>query len=156
MDEIKHDGYPLIVRCARRNEWTGTPYNRPFPRLHDVFDIWLDNWAASPPHLQARTFQTLSPGSTSRDDGHGTLVRRSRELTVTKGNLHAHGYRKVLQRPKGLRLHPAGQRRKDVFVHATALERAGISGLREGQKVAFDTQNDARSGKIAVGKIEIA
>jgi cold shock protein len=45
---------------------------------------------------------------------------------------------------------------KDVFVHATALERAGISGLREGQKVAFDTQNDPRSGKIAVGKIEIA
>ena len=45
---------------------------------------------------------------------------------------------------------------KDVFVHATALERAGISGLREGQKVKFDTQNDARSGKIAVGTIELA
>ena len=27
---------------------------------------------------------------------------------------------------------------KDVFVHATALERAGIRGLREGQKVSFD------------------
>ena len=35
---------------------------------------------------------------------------------------------------------------KDVFVHATALERAGIAGLREGQKVAFDTRNDPRSG----------
>jgi CspA family cold shock protein len=45
---------------------------------------------------------------------------------------------------------------KDVFVHATALERAGIQGLREGQKVKFDTQNDPRSGKVAVGKIEIA
>jgi CspA family cold shock protein len=45
---------------------------------------------------------------------------------------------------------------KDVFVHATALERAGISGLREGQKVVFDTQTDQRSGKIAVGKIETA
>jgi CspA family cold shock protein len=45
---------------------------------------------------------------------------------------------------------------KDVFVHATALERAGIQGLREGQKVKFDTQNDPRSGKIAVGNIEIA
>ena len=29
---------------------------------------------------------------------------------------------------------------KDVFVHATALERAGIRGLREGQKVSFDIQ----------------
>ena len=45
---------------------------------------------------------------------------------------------------------------KDVFVHATALERAGITGLREGQKVKFDTQNDPRSGKVAVGAIEIA
>lgn len=45
---------------------------------------------------------------------------------------------------------------KDVFVHATALERAGINGLREGQKVKFDTQTDPRSGKLAVGTIEIA
>jgi CspA family cold shock protein len=45
---------------------------------------------------------------------------------------------------------------KDVFVHATALERAGINGLREGQKVNFDTQNDPRSGKVAVSTIEIA
>ena len=44
---------------------------------------------------------------------------------------------------------------KDVFVHATALERAGINGLREGQKVSFDTENDARSGKIAVSTIEL-
>ena len=45
---------------------------------------------------------------------------------------------------------------KDVFVHATALERAGIHALREGQKVKFDTENDPRSGRIAVGTIEIA
>ena len=45
---------------------------------------------------------------------------------------------------------------KDVFVHATALERAGINGLREGQKVSFDTQKDQRSGKTAVGRIELA
>ena len=44
---------------------------------------------------------------------------------------------------------------KDAFVHATALERAGISSLREGQKVSFDTHNDPRSGKVAVGAIEI-
>ena len=44
---------------------------------------------------------------------------------------------------------------KDVFVHATALERAGIGALREGQKVAFDTQTDSRSGKTAVGRIEL-
>jgi CspA family cold shock protein len=45
---------------------------------------------------------------------------------------------------------------KDVFVHATALERAGLRGLAEGQKVAFDTQEDRRTGKIAVANIEAA
>jgi CspA family cold shock protein len=45
---------------------------------------------------------------------------------------------------------------KDVFVHVTALERAGISGLSEGQKVEFDTEEDRRSGKIAVGNIRAA
>jgi CspA family cold shock protein len=42
---------------------------------------------------------------------------------------------------------------KDVFVHATALERAGIRSLNEGQKVSFDTEEDRRTGKIAVGNI---
>jgi CspA family cold shock protein len=37
----------------------------------------------------------------------------------------------------------------DVFVHATAIERAGMGTLREGQKVSFDTEADRRSGKTA-------
>jgi CspA family cold shock protein len=45
---------------------------------------------------------------------------------------------------------------KDVFVHATALERAGIGNLVEGQKVAFDTEMDRRSGKTAVANIKAA
>ena len=45
---------------------------------------------------------------------------------------------------------------KDVFVHATALERAGIGLLTEGQKVSFDTRTDPRSGKIADGTIALA
>jgi CspA family cold shock protein len=45
---------------------------------------------------------------------------------------------------------------KDVFVHATALERAGMRGLVEGQKVAFDTAEDRRTGKTSVNTIEAA
>jgi CspA family cold shock protein len=44
---------------------------------------------------------------------------------------------------------------KDVFVHATALERAGIRSLADGQKVRFDTEEDRRSGKTAVARIEL-
>lgn len=43
---------------------------------------------------------------------------------------------------------------KDVFVHATALERAGMRNLVEGQKVSFDTAEARRSGKIAVNNIQ--
>ncbi|MEM1371311.1 MAG: cold-shock protein [Pseudomonadota bacterium] len=45
---------------------------------------------------------------------------------------------------------------KDVFVHATALERAGMGPLVEGQKVEFDVEMDRRSGKPAVGSITAA
>jgi cold shock CspA family protein len=39
---------------------------------------------------------------------------------------------------------------KDIFVHATALERAGIAGLMEGQRVAVDVI-DGRKGPEAAG-----
>ena len=44
----------------------------------------------------------------------------------------------------------------DVFVHATALERAGMHSLSEGQKVSYDTEEDRRSGKTAVANIQAA
>jgi CspA family cold shock protein len=36
---------------------------------------------------------------------------------------------------------------KDVFVHISAVERSGLTGLTEGQKVSFDVQPDARGPK---------
>ena len=44
----------------------------------------------------------------------------------------------------------------DVFVHVTALERAGMTNLVEGQSVKFDTEIDRRNGKTAVANIEAA
>lgn len=44
----------------------------------------------------------------------------------------------------------------DVFVHASALERAGLTSLSEGQKVSFDTEQDRRSGKTAVANIQVS
>ena len=42
---------------------------------------------------------------------------------------------------------------KDVFVHATALERAGISHLAEGQKVSFDIVEDPRTRKVSAANL---
>jgi len=35
----------------------------------------------------------------------------------------------------------------DVFVHVSAVERSGLTGLREGQAVSFDVENDPRKNK---------
>ena len=42
---------------------------------------------------------------------------------------------------------------KDVFVHISAVERAGMNGLNEGQKVSFDLITDRKSGKSSAGNL---
>ena len=44
---------------------------------------------------------------------------------------------------------------KDVFVHISAVERAGHSTLNEGQKVSFDIVADRRSGKSSAGNLRV-
>lgn len=44
---------------------------------------------------------------------------------------------------------------KDVFVHATALERAGIRGLNDGQAVTFDVERD-RTGRESAINLALA
>jgi CspA family cold shock protein len=41
----------------------------------------------------------------------------------------------------------------DVFVHISAVERAGMTGLVEGQKISFEIEQDRRTGKSAAGKL---
>jgi cold shock protein len=45
---------------------------------------------------------------------------------------------------------------KDVFVHISAVERAGMSTLDEGQKVSFDIVADRRTGKSAAENLRAA
>ena len=45
---------------------------------------------------------------------------------------------------------------KDVFVHISAVERAGIDTIVEGQKVNYDVVTDARSGKSAADNLSAA
>jgi len=42
---------------------------------------------------------------------------------------------------------------KDVFVHISAVERAGMQGLNEGQKVSFDVVADRRTGKSSADNL---
>jgi cold shock protein len=42
---------------------------------------------------------------------------------------------------------------KDVFVHISAVERAGMNGLNDGQKISFDLVPDRKSGKMSAGNL---
>ena len=42
---------------------------------------------------------------------------------------------------------------KDAFVHISAVERAGLGSLREGQKVEFELVTDRKSGKMSADNL---
>ena len=43
----------------------------------------------------------------------------------------------------------------DAFVHISAVERAGINDLKEGQKVSFELVADRRSGKMSADQLRL-
>jgi CspA family cold shock protein len=43
----------------------------------------------------------------------------------------------------------------DVFVHISAVERAGLSNLAEGQRISYDEQRDPKRGKTSAENIKV-
>ena len=43
----------------------------------------------------------------------------------------------------------------DVFVHISAVERAGLRGLNEGQVVSYELESDRRTGKQSAGNLRV-
>ena len=119
-----------------------------------VIDIWPDNWAASLRVTAGRTHRLLSPNID--EPGGRAVARRPNVHLSVKGHPMNTGTVKWYNDQKGFGFIQPDNGGKDVFVHATALERAGMRGLAEGQKVSFDTQEDRRTGKMAVNNIQAA
>jgi CspA family cold shock protein len=44
----------------------------------------------------------------------------------------------------------------DVFVHISAVERAGMASLNEGQRIGFELERDSRSGKMSASQLQAA
>ncbi|HXU99383.1 MAG TPA: cold-shock protein [Caulobacteraceae bacterium] len=44
---------------------------------------------------------------------------------------------------------------QDIFVHISAVERAGLSSLSEGQTISYDLEQDRRSGKSSATNLRI-
>ena len=45
---------------------------------------------------------------------------------------------------------------KDVFVHISAVERYGMSGLAEGMKITYDVESDRKTGKESATNLKVA
>ena len=44
----------------------------------------------------------------------------------------------------------------DVFVHASAVERAGMGSLNEGQRLSYEVEKDQRSGKFSATQLQLS
>jgi cold shock protein len=118
--------------------------------------FWPDDRAATPWHCQAHVQNPskIDKAELARAFRRGCLV--SNHAWIKMGSSMEKGTVKFYNDQKGFGFIAPDNSGKDVFVHATALERAGIRSLSEGQKVSFDTQEDRRTGKIAVANIQAA
>jgi cold shock protein len=62
-------------------------------------------------------------------------------------------YSEVVQPRQGIWLYPARQRGKDIFVHISAVERAGPSTLNEGAKVSYEEKENR--GKTSAENLRV-
>ena len=97
--------------------------------------------AASPPQRRA------GPGSFSRERRGAAPERAPRSPGPTGGS--GHGLVKWFNPTKGFGFIQPADGGADVFVHISAVERSGLSALNEGQSVAYDLEQDRRSGKTS-------
>ena len=65
----------------------------------------------------------------------------------------AHGTVKWFNGQKGFGFIQPDDGGKDVFVHISAVERAGMSSLNEGQKISYDVVADRKSGKSSADNL---
>ena len=68
----------------------------------------------------------------------------------------AHGTVKFFNTTKGFGFIQPDDGGADVFVHISAVERAGLRTIAEGQKLSFDVVKDNRSGKSAADNLAAA
>jgi cold shock protein len=78
------------------------------------------------------------------------LVRSLKEIEMASGTV------KFFNSQKGFGFIEQDGGGPDVFVHVSAVERAGMRGLAEGQKLQFDIEADRKSGKSAATNLQTA
>jgi hypothetical protein len=88
----------------------------------------------------------------------GLVRRHIRARVQMLQGKHAYGdwNREMVQQHQGFWLHSARWRWSGRLVHISAVERAGLSTLVDGQKVNYEIQQDRRTGKSSAGNLSKA
>jgi CspA family cold shock protein len=84
-----------------------------------------------------------------------TVRSRASKILCKKGFPMATGTVKWFNLQKGFGFIAPDNGGTDAFVHISAVERAGLNDLQEGQKVEFDLTADKRSGKMAADNLKV-
>ena len=79
-----------------------------------------------------------------------TTVRTVRIADITRSDVMSSGTVKWFNGQKGYGFIQPDDGSKDVFVHISAVERAGLTGLNEGQKVSYDIERGQQGKTSAV------
>lgn len=82
--------------------------------------------------------------------GHAKTTFDLKEIVMNTGTV------KFFNSTKGFGFIQLDTGGTDVFVHISAVERAGMRSLVEGQKISFDIVKDNRSGKSAAENLQAA
>jgi cold shock protein len=87
----------------------------------------------------------------------GDFASRNRIFMLTsEGIVMTTGTVKWYNATKGFGFIQPDDGGNDAFVHVSAIERAGLSDLQEGQKISYELVKDTRSGKMSADKLQAA
>ena len=103
----------------------------------------------------------MAPGASGRTSpsqkSKTTVERRSADNNVAmKGFVMTTGTVKWFNSTKGFGFIQPDNGGPDVFVHISAVERAGMREIVEGQKIGYEMERDNKSGKMSAGQLQAA
>jgi CspA family cold shock protein len=110
-----------------------------------------------PAPLEQRRASELAPEHKCEFDGpsaHASDGARASISMFKKGSPMTTGTVKWFNSQKGFGFIQPDNGGSDAFVHISAVERAGLGMLSEGQKVEFDLVADRRSGKMSADNLK--
>lgn len=83
------------------------------------------------------------------------MASRADKTWYKKGSPMVTGTVKWFNAQKGFGFIQPDSGGNDAFVHISAVERAGLAGLHEGQKIGFELVADRKNGKMTADRLQV-